>query len=453
LQKIKKDILDNIPKLKKQGWVFVLIWKVYKKYKLDNISEVWQHYRELKSNNFELPKILQRVERHIIKKDKNLENITYNSKNLYNYANYIIRQQFFKTGKIPKEYELTKKLAKENQIDYREMPSAQSSQQTIKLLFKNWKAYFQSIKDYKKSPKKYLGRPKLPKYRKKEGHNIVIFTNQNCKIKDRFVYFPKKADISPIKTSVSTLKQVRIIPKATCFIVEIIYEKEAKPVKTQKKTFLSCDLGVNNFVTTFNNIGKNPFIINGRILKSINQFYNKRKAKLMSNIGNRGTSNKIEKLTQKRDQKIQDYFHKSSREIINFAIKNKISTIIIGNNENWKQKVNIGKRNNQNFVAIPYLKFIQQVQYKAEEVGISVTVTEESYTSKIDHLADEPMKKQIKYLGRRLKRGLFRSSTNKILNADVNGAIGIFRKVVPEEVFHKTLGNRGTVFVPYIINF
>ena len=113
--------------------------------------------------------------------------------------------------------------------------------------------------------------------------------------------------------------------------------------------------------------------------------------------------------------------------------------------------IKIGKRNNQNFVTIPYLKFIQQVQYKAEEIGISVIVTEESYTSKIDHLANEPMKKQIKYLGKRLRRGLFRSSTNKILNADVNGAIGIFRKVVSEEVFQKTLRDRGTVFVPYKI--
>jgi len=394
--------------------------------------------------------LLQRVERHIIMQSETLNELTHLSKNLYNYANYQIRQYFFKTGKMPSEFDLTLKLARENQDDYRAMPTAQSAQQTIKLLFKNWKSFFKSIEGYKLNPKKYLGQPKLPKYLKKDGHNILIFTNQNCKLKNGYIYFPKKSKIEPLKTKItSKIKQVRIIPQATCFVVEVVYEKDIQKVDLVNDTYLSIDLGLNNLVTSFNNIGENPFIINGKIIKSINHYYNKKKAKLMSYIGNKGVSNRINRLSHKRECKINDYLHKSSREIINYCIKYKISTIIIGDNKNWKQNINIGKRNNQNFVSVPFSKLIQMISYKAEEVGIRVKTTEESYTSKIDHLANEEMKKQEKYLGRRVKRGLFRSSLDIILNADVNGAIGIMRKVVPKKVNLTLGGDIGAVLVPY----
>jgi putative transposase len=379
-----------------------------------------------------------------------LEELTHLSKNLYNYANYQIRQHFFDTGKMLGEFDLTLKLARENQVDYRAMPMAQSAQQTIKLLFKNWKSFFKSIEGYKLNPKKYLGRPKLPKYLKKDGHNILIFTNQNCKLKDGYIHFPKKSKIEPLKTKItSKIKQVRVIPQATCFVVEVVYEKDIQKVNLVNDTYLSIDLGLNNLVTTFNNIGENPFIINGKIIKSINQYYNKKKAKLMSYIGDRGVSNRINRLSHKRECKINDYLHKSSREIVNYCIKYKISTIIIGDNKNWKQNINIGKRNNQSFVSVPFSKLIQMINYKAEEVGIIVKTTEESYTSKIDHLANEEMKKQERYLGRREKRGLFKSSFDIILNADVNGAIGIMRKVVPKKVNLTLGGDRGAVLVPY----
>ena len=394
--------------------------------------------------------MLQRVERHIIMQSETLNELTHLSKNLYNYANYQIRQYFFKTGKMLGEFDLTLELARENQFDYRAMPTAQSAQQTIKLLFKNWKSFFKSIEGYKLNPKKYLGRPKLPKYLKKDGHNILIFTNQNCRLKDGYIHFPKKSKIEPLKTKItSKMKQVRIIPQATCFVVEVVYEKDIQKVNLVEDTYLSIDLGLNNLVTSFNNIGENPFIINGKIIKSINHYYNKKKAKLMSYIGDKGVSNRINRLSHKRECKINDYLHKSSREIINYCIKYKISTIIIGDNKNWKQNINIGKRNNQNFVSVPFAKLIQMINYKAEEVGIKVKTTEESYTSKIDHLANEEMKKQEKYLGRRVKRGLFRSSLDIILNADVNGAIGIMRKVVPKKVNLTLGGDIGTVLVPY----
>jgi len=396
--------------------------------------------------------MLQRVERHIITHSTIFEELTHLSKNLYNYANYLMRQHFFETSEMLNEYELTTLLAKEKQIDYISMPSAQSAQQTIKLLFKNWKSFFKANKVYKNSPKNFLGKPKLPKYKDKEGHNVVIFTNQNCKIKEGYIYFPKKAKIIPIKTKLSSLKQVRIIPHSTCFIVEVVYDKEVQKLVQDNENYLSIDLGLNNLVTTFNNIGLQPFIINGKIIKSINQFYNKTKAKMMSFIGDKGTSNKINALTHKRNQKINDQLHKTSRYIINYCILHNISKIVIGNNQDWKQNINIGKKNNQNFVTIPHAKLIQQITYKGEEVGIKVITTEESYTSKIDHFANEEMKHQNKYLGKRVKRGLFKSSTNRDINADVNGAIGILRKVVSQSFILKLLANRGVATTPFRVS-
>jgi len=396
--------------------------------------------------------MLQRVERHIITHSATFEELTHLSKNLYNYANYLIRQHFFETGKMLNEYELTTKLAKEKQIDYILMPSAQSAQQTIKLLFKNWKSFFKANQAYKQNPTNFLGRPKMPRYKEKDGHNILVFTNQNCKIKEGYVHFPKKANIEPIKTKVSSLKQVRIIPNATCFVVEIVYDKEVQKLVSDNENYLSIDLGLNNLVTSFNNIGLQPFIINGKIVKSINQFYNKTKAKMMSFIGDKGTSNRINALTHKRNQKINDQLHKTSRYIIDYCITHNISKIVIGNNKDWKQNINIGKRNNQNFVTIPHAKLINQITYKGEEVGIKVIKTEESYTSKIDHFANEEMKRQAKYLGKRVKRGLFKSSTNRYINSDVNGAIGILRKVVSENFILKLLADRGVATTPFRVS-
>jgi putative transposase len=370
----------------------------------------------------------------------------------------VLRQSFIKTGRLPREYDLTGKFAKRNNVDYKGMPSAQSAQQTIKLLFKNWKSFFEANKEYSKNPSKFKARPKLPKYKdSKKGRNIVIFTAQNAKLKDGYIHFPKKAEIEPIKTKVSSLKQVRIIPQTTCFIVEIIYVIEKKQVDLVNDTWLSIDLGLNNFVTTFNNIGEKPFIINGKVIKSINQYWNKQKAKFMSFVGDRGSSNRINKLTHKRNMKINDYFHKTSRYIVDYCVEYKIEKIIIGDNKDWKQYISIGKRNNQHFVSIPHAKLIQQIQYKAEEVGIKVALTEESYTSKTDHFAMEPLKKHgcekipRPSLGKRVKRGLFRSSVSRLINADVNGAIGIARKVVCKSSIAELLANRGVATTPSIV--
>ena len=375
-----------------------------------------------------------RVERHIIIKSKEIDKICFLSKNLYNLANYYIRQEFINNRKWIRYKELNSLL--KGTSDYKLLP-IQTSQQVLRLLDKNWISFFKSIKDYSKHPDKYKGRPKLPKYKHKtKGRNIVTFTDQQCKLKDGYIHFPKRSEILPLKTKVNNLKGVRIIPQATCFVIEVIYENPVEIHELKENTYLSIDLGINNLVTCVNNIGLQPFIINGRIVKSMNQYYNKFKAVYQSYIGDKGNSNRINRLTLKRNNKIQDYLHKTSRFIVNYCLKYGISTIIIGKNKEWKQEINIGKTNNQNFVSIPFDTLIRQITYKAEEVGIAIITNEESYTSKCSFLDLESVEKQVTYLGKRIKRGLFKSSKGILINADVNGAYNILRKAV-SNVFNK----------------
>ena len=399
---------------------------------------------------------LQRVERHVVNKnDINfpyIDELCLHSKNLYNYVNYTLRQSFIHTGKIPQEFELDHKFCvRNNELFYKLFGNA--NQQCIKLLYRNWKSFFKSIKDWAKNKEKYLGRPKMPKYKDKNGRNVVIFTYAHAKIRDGYLLLPKKSNISKIKTNVKSeqLKQVRLIPNSNCYIIEIVYETGQIDLRLNKENYLSIDLGIDNFTTCYNSHDNKSFIVNGKIIKSMNQYYNKKRALLFSYVSDKHTSNKLKKLEQKRYNKINDFLHKTSKSIINYCIKYNIGTVIVGHNKNWKQDANMGKRNNQNFVSIPYNKFIQQLQYKCENFGITCIVTEESYTSKIDHLSMEEMHKQENYLGKRVKRGLFKSSKNKVINADLNGAIGILRKVISESEFEK-IADRGFVINPVKIN-
>lgn len=394
---------------------------------------------------------MQLVERHIIVGDKAIEDICFKCARLYNFCNYYKRKVFFGEVQAFSEYELTGLLAEHNQEDYRALP-AQTSQQIIKLLFKDWKSYFASIKDWNRNPYKYLGKPKPPKYKRKNGFGVCIFTNQKVRLINGFIHFPKKANIRPLKTKATNIAQVRITPQATCFIIEVVYEQEIKPNhEIKEENFLALDLGLNNLVTSVNNVGTAPFIINGKVLKSVNQMFNKTKAMLMSYVGNKGTSNRIKKTTFYRNNFIEDKIHKASRFIIDYCIENKIGIIVIGKNVGWKDEINIGAKSNQHFVGIPHAKLIDKITYKAQLVGIKVICNEESYTSKIDHLAYEELKKQESYLGKRKKRGLFQSSTKKLLNADVNGAIGIARKVFGDFAVTQIV-NSGLAFNPVRFN-
>ncbi len=280
----------------------------------------------------------------------------------------------------------------------------------------------------------------------------VFFTKNQFKIKGDFIAFPKKSKLPPLKTKVTNIAQVRIVPQATCFVIEVVYNIEkAINENLKKEKFLALDLGLDNLATSINNVGLRPFIVNGKVLKSVNQMYNKTRAELQSYVGNRGTSNRIRELTHYRNNFIEDKLHKVSRFIVDYAVENEMGIIAIGKNKGWKDSINIGAKNNQNFCSIPHAKLIDKIRYKAELVSIEVIVTEESYTSKIDHLSFETLGKQENYLGKRKHRGLFQSATKKLINADVSGAIGIARKVFGDSILQPII-NSGLAFNPYRIN-
>lgn len=391
------------------------------------------------------------VDRHIIK-DNRFEDICLKSGLLYNYVLYLVRQGIFNKEYL-KEYDLSTKLGRGNQFDFRQLP-ASVSQQVVGQVFKSVNSWIKLKSDFDRNPDKYNNhRPHLPKYKEGKKQNMVVFTTFSCRVKDDgYIHFVKNV-IEPIKTNVKKdeLKQVRIVPQATCYVVEVIYERKETDLNLDKGNFLSIDLGLNNLCSCISNVGIKPFIVNGKIIKSFNQWYNKKKARLMSYVGDNGTSRRIRRISLYRNCWIDDKMHKISKYIVNFCVSNNIGRIIIGLNKEWKQEINIGRRNNQHFVSIPHSKLIDKIMYKAKLLGIEVVTHEESYTSTIDHLAFEEMKYQDNYLGKRKRRGLFQSSIGKLINADINGAIGIARKVVGDSCIN-TIVSSGFAFNPIRLN-
>jgi len=235
-----------------------------------------------------------------------------------------------------------------------------------------------------------------------------------------------------IPTKVDNVVEVRLVPRATCYVVEIVYYKQEQEPSSSPYV-AGIDLGLTNLVAlTSNQPGFRPILINGRPLKSVNQFYNKTKAQLQEQLDEeRKTSKRIQSLTAYRNRYVDNYLHNTSRRVVNLLQESEIGILVIGKNENWKQNLNIGKRNNQSFTQIPHARLIDQIAYKCQLAGILVVVTEESYTSKTSALDLETPRKHNTYLGKRVKRGLFESQSGIKVNADVNGSLQITRKVFP----------------------
>jgi len=219
-----------------------------------------------------------------------------------------------------------------------------------------------------------------------------------------------------------------------------------------KKRIIGIDLGLNNIITIANNAGLPPAVIKGNIIKSINQFYNKQLAIYKSIKDKQGIvyeTKNIQILTRKRNNKINNIFHKISRKIVDYCIDYNFGTIIIGYNRTWKQNINIGKLNNQKFVQLPFFKLISQIQYKSKLIGIELIVEDESFTSKCSFLDNEPIEKHKIYKGKRIGRGLFRSQRGIFINADVNGAYNIIKKAFPKAI--SADGIEGVGLHPYSI--
>lgn len=372
------------------------------------------------------------VERHIIKNNKELDMICFKSKNLYNKALYLIRQHYFETKNYLSYYDVNRILVNSKDTDYYSLPT-RISNQVLMLLDNNFKSFFALKK--KKKDNKYDKPIRIPRYLDKQGRCVTIFTKSAISkvyLRKGLIKLSSLNILIPTKVTDSNIVEVRILPRNNHHVVEVVYKVEEKESKPDNGRYVSIDLGLNNLATVSSNAIK-PFIINGRPLKSINQYYNKEKAKLQSLLkGNKRTSKRINNITLKRNNKIKDYLHKSSKTIVNFLVSNNISTLVVGYNEEWKQNINIGRRNNQSFVNIPFYIFIKQLEYKCKLEGINVVLTEESYTSKCSFLDNEPLRKHNNYEGKRIKRGLFKTFENKLINADLNGSLNILRKVIGE---------------------
>jgi len=349
--------------------------------------------------------VIQQVEKHVIKKSHPYYNMfcefTHLSKNLYNHANYLVRKEFVETRKWLRYQDLDRLLKADLEFpDYRNMPTAQSAQQVLRLLETNWKSFFNSIKDWSKNKDKYSGKPKLPKYKPRDGKMVLSLTNQQVKVKGDLLHFPKSFCGFTVKPRCVTLdnfekiNQIRLVPTNQTFCLEVVYSISVESdLLSDNGRYMSIDLGLDNLATVVTNTGLQPLIVNGKGLKSNNQYYNKKKVHYQSIA---------------------------------------------------KQSSSLGKVTNQAFVSIPHQKLIDKIYYKAQLCGIQVILTDESYTSGTSFLDNELPEKSYYNKKRRVKRGLFVSNKGIKINADVNAAFQIMKKVFPN-VF--TDGIEGVVYI------
>ena len=373
------------------------------------------------------------VEKQIIRPSnplyKELDKLCLLSKNLYNVTLYTIRQHYFETKKYLSYFSIVNDFTKENQVDFRALP-AKVSRYTLQLVDQNMKSFFALIK--KKKTNKYDKPVRLPKYLDKtSGRQVVHYNRQALRLKkDGFVKLSKSNIEFKTKVPNSDIQYLKLVPCGNHIKVMIGYYKTKSSKKTNYKRFASIDIGQNNLMTVTSNVF-HPIIYNGKPVKSINQFYNKIKAREQSRLkkeNNANWSKKLDQLTLWRENQISNYFHKVTHHFVNYCIANDIDTVIIGRNQNWKDNINLSKKVNQNFVSIPFGQLYNLLKYKSELNGINYIETEESHTSKCSFIDKEEIRHHDLYAGRRVRRGLFKSKEGAKYNADINGSLNILRK-------------------------
>ncbi len=405
----------------------------------------------------------------------------------FNKANRIVHQGFHqfvlwkggtqKAGGWIRYYQLWQEL--QGTATYQALP-AQTAQQILWQVDAAWEGYFKALKAYKEDPAKFRARPAPPGCKEAGEPNLLLFTNQQCKLKcdapsgKTYVQFPKRLAIPPVQVDpnrIGKVQQVRLLPRGHYAIVEIVYTKpkgpEAGSLPVHANRMAALDLGVRNLVCLVTNYGERPLVVQGGVVRAINQYYNKKRAfyqKCCSHQGIQGETRQLERLTRQRNNKIEDIFHKLSHALIAYCQSQHIGTLVVGYNEQWKQNVRLGRRNNQTFVNIPFYRLVEKLKYKATLAGITVVLTEESHTSKCSFLDKEPIEHHDTYLGQRgvyrsaeegghnkVSHGLFQTARGQVVNADVNGAYNILRKAFPEAVTAD--GIEGLGLVPIAVKF
>ena len=405
---------------------------------------------------------LKQQVKHLSKKEfRNLKYLSHIAKNLTNEAIYNIRQYYFNKKKHLSYNENYKML--KNSENYKKLNS-NMAQQILKEVDGSFKSFFGLLKLAKNG--QYDNKKiKLPKYLAKDGFTTLVIGF--VRLKDDILIVPYsnsfkkthqevKIKLPPVLKG-KKIKEIRIIPKqhSRYFEIQYIYKVEEVQRELNKENALGIDLGIDNLCTCVTNNGAS-FIIDGRKLKSINQYYNKTNAKLQSIKDKQKiecTTLRQKRITRKRNNRIEDYLSKAARTIVNYCLNNDIGKLVLGYNEDFQRNSNIGSINNQNFVNIPYGKLRDKLIYLCKLYGIEFKLQEESYTSKASFfdgdeipIYDKENSQEYVFSGKRIKRGLYQTSTGKLINADCNGALNILRK--SKVVDLSILYNRGELNTP-----
>lgn len=376
-----------------------------------------------------------------------LREMCHYAKNLYNVGLYNIRQHYF-AEKTFLKYESNYHVAKTNE-NYK-LLQAGVSQQILKVVDRSFKSFFNLIKKAKKGEYRFQD-IKMPGYLKKDGLFNLIFSTNAINIKDGFFRVavsnaykkanPDYKDILipfPSRLEGKKIKEVRIVPRnnGQFFHIQYVYEQPCEEVELDFNKALAIDIGLNNLASCVDSDGAS-FLVDGKKLKSINRLYNKEKARLQSVAMKQGLkyTKRMNWLTLKRNNQVNDYIKKTARIIINHCLENQIGNLVVGYNEDFKRNINIGKKNNQQFTQIPFGNLREQLSNLCEHYGIFYKEQEESYTSKASFFDNDIMPKwnpadetKHHFSGKRIKRGLYRTSNGYELNADINGALNILRK-------------------------
>jgi len=436
-----------------------------------------------------------------------LKELTHHAKNLYNQTLWTLREAFEATGMYFSYFQMDKAMKQvenlEGEINYKLLKS-KVAQQTLRRLDKNFLGFFRASQDFQNNPSKYKGLPAPPRFKQKPFDNLVfdyqafkikynlVVLNNNIEIKsfilpsgqviksaealviEGFVVLEKGLEIERPKQLIGkAIKQVEVIPKYQSFHAVFVYDDDmneiyqiVKPFKTVEQVSLekldnkgefrskiiklhnkvmSIDLGLNNLATCVTNGVVEPFIIDGRRLKSVNAYYNKRKASMQSKLSARGKkwSRKLQRLTNWRNAAVNDYMHRATSIVVKTCVKHGISKVVVGDVVKSLNGINLGKRTNQNFVNLSLGQFVDKLGYKLGSHGIELVVTDESYTSKASFIDDDKMPKRYNpfatkkhtFSGQRVKRGLYKSNDGTLVNADNNGAYNILRKTDSEFSF------------------
>ena len=379
---------------------------------------------------------------------------------------YQMRQALFAKQPISAS-QADKLLKKEHKDVYGLLPSA-GAQRMTQIVGDSWKGWQKAKADYARHPEKYTARPRLPGYT--QGARTYVVNRNGYKIVDCMIHLSgaNAFGFLPVKTTVcqhqpfnakaaeAVVTDIRIVPLGTSFCIDVGYTKATTPPLLDMSRAFSLDIGIDNLVAiTSNQPDYRPVLIKGKVIKSINAKYNKDKAVLAS----LGKQTHIRAKVRKRHARIHDYFHKVSHWIVSECVRTRTGKLVIGKNPGWKQKVNIGRVNNQKFTAIPHAKLITMIQYKASAMGIEVVLMNEAYTSKasaldLDVIPDYDAARQQKptFSGRRVKRGLYRTASRQQINADINGSANILRKEIGNEWITDHLrAGKGVVDTPMTI--